>query len=105
MRARALGYRLLGRGFDYLLHLRPAAWPISAAHLLCRAAPAVRLAVILEGVGGSTLWADAAALVVGINGVTAALYSAFSPHERDVAYLRHPPPPCRGLAFFGLSLM
>ena len=34
MSARAWGYRLLGRGFDYLLHLRPAEWPIMAVHLL-----------------------------------------------------------------------
>ena len=30
--SQAAGYRLLGGGFDYLLHLRPAEWPIMAAH-------------------------------------------------------------------------
>ena len=30
--AREAGYRLFGRRFDYLLHLRPAEWPIMAAH-------------------------------------------------------------------------
>jgi len=29
---RAAGYRLLGTRLDYLLHLRPAEWPIMAAH-------------------------------------------------------------------------
>ena len=32
---RRLGYRLLPRdGFSYILHLRPAEWPIMAAHTL-----------------------------------------------------------------------
>jgi hypothetical protein len=29
---REAGYRLLGARLDYLLHLRPAEWPIMAAH-------------------------------------------------------------------------
>ena len=29
---RTLGYRVLGPAFDYLLHLRPAEWPVIAAH-------------------------------------------------------------------------
>ena len=29
---RRAGYRILGGAFDYLLHLRPAEWPIMAAH-------------------------------------------------------------------------
>lgn len=105
MTARALGYRLLGRGFDYLLHLRPAEWPIMAVHLLTGSALAIGLAGILEGEGGWSLWAGAAAFVVGINGGTLALNSAFDRDEGDVAYLRRPPPPPRGLALFGLSLM
>ena len=30
--ARRAGYRLLGTRLDYLLHLRPAEWPIVAGH-------------------------------------------------------------------------
>ena len=30
--ARRLGYRLFGSAFDYILHLRPAEWPIMAGH-------------------------------------------------------------------------
>jgi 4-hydroxybenzoate polyprenyltransferase len=105
MSARALGYRMLGRGFDYLLHLRPAEWPIMAVHLLTGSALAIGLAGILEGEGGWALWAGAAAFVVGINGGTLALNSAFDRDEGDVAYLRRPPPPPRGLALFGLLLM
>ena len=41
--ARALGYRLLGRGFDYLLHLRPPEWPIMTVHFLTGAALALGL--------------------------------------------------------------
>ena len=105
MSARELGYRLLGRGFDYLLHLRPAEWPIMAVHLLTGSALAIGLAGILEGEGGAALWAGAAAFVVGINGGTLALNSAFDRDEGDVAYLRRPPPPPRGLALFGVLLM
>ena len=105
MSARDLGYRLLGRGFDYLLHLRPAEWPIMAVHLLTGSALAVGLAGILEGEAGWTLWAGAAAFVVGINGGTLALNSAFDRDEGDVAYLRRPPTPPRGLALFGILLM
>lgn len=105
MSARDLGYRLLGRGFDYLLHLRPAEWPIMAVHLLTGSALAIGLAGILEGSAGWALWAGAAAFVVGINGGTLALNSAFDRDEGDVAYLRRPPPPPRGLAHFGLLLM
>ena len=105
MSARALGYRLLGRRFDYLLHLRPAEWPIMVVHFLTGSALAIGLAGMLEGQGGWSLWAGAAGFVVGINGGTLALNSAFDRDEGDVAYLRRPPPPPRGLAFFGLLLM
>ena len=51
MKARSAGYRLLGRGFDYLLHLRPAEWPIMAVHFLTGSALAIGLSGILEGEG------------------------------------------------------
>ena len=41
--ARALGYRLLGPAFDYILHLRPAEWPIMAGHTLLGALLALGL--------------------------------------------------------------
>lgn len=105
MSGRTLGYRLLGRGFDYLLHLRPAEWPIMAVHLLTGSALALGLSRILEGEGGWPLWLGSIAFVVGINGGTLALNSAFDRDEGDVAYLRRPPPPPPGLAVFGLTLM
>jgi len=101
---RALGYRLLGGSFDYLLHLRPAEWPIMAAHT----ALGMILAVGWSGIPqpdlsplllGLTLW------VVCLNGGTLAINSAFDRDTEDVAYLRAPPAPPRYLFVFGLSLM
>lgn len=102
---RAFGYRLLGRGFDYLLHLRPAEWPILTVHLVTGSALGIGMAGVVSGAGGFTLWWGVLAFVVGLNGGTLALNSAFDRDEGDVAYLRRPPPPPRGLALFGLALM
>ena len=102
---RALGYRLLGRRFDYLLHLRPAEWPILAVHFLTGSALAVGLMDVLTGRAGWALVAGTLAFVIGLNGGTLALNSAFDRDEGDVAYLRRPPTPPRGLALFGLGLM
>jgi 4-hydroxybenzoate polyprenyltransferase len=102
---REAGYRLLGRRLDYLLHLRPAEWPIMAAHTavgyvlavgLSGAAAGVRLGPALLGL---VLW------VVCLNGGTLAINSAFDRDEGDVAYLRRPPAPPRHLAAFSAALM
>jgi 4-hydroxybenzoate polyprenyltransferase len=102
---RGAGYRLLGPWFDYLLHTRPAEWPIMAAHTLVGYLLAVglgaaqrgeRLASALLGIG---LW------VVCLNGGTLALNSAYDRDEGDIAYLRRPPPPPKHLATFGFWLM
>lgn len=104
-RAREAGYRVLGPRLDYLLHLRPAEWPIMAAHTLVGyllavglvgAASGERLAPALLGL---VLW------VVCLNGGTLALNSAFDQDEGDIAYLRHPPPAPANLAGFSLALM
>jgi 4-hydroxybenzoate polyprenyltransferase len=103
--ARNAGYRLLGRRLDYLLHLRPAQWPIMAAHTAVGYLLAVGLAGAAGGerlgpaVLGLLLW------VVCLNGGTLALNSAFDRDEGDVAYLRRPPVPPRHLAAFSLGLM
>ena len=102
---RRAGYRLLGHRFDYLLHTRPAEWPIMAAHTLVGYLLAVgldgaqrgeRLGPALLGIG---LW------VACLNGGTLALNSAFDRDEGDIAYLRRPPPPPAHLASFGFGLM
>ncbi len=103
--ARQAGYRLLGARLDYLLHLRPAEWPIMAAHTLL----GYLLAVGLEGAGRGERLGDGllglALWVVCLNGGTLALNSAFDRDEGDVAYLKSPPPPPRYLARFSLGLM
>jgi 4-hydroxybenzoate polyprenyltransferase len=103
--SRAFGYRLLGSRFDYVLHLRPAEWPILAVHFLTGSALAVGLGSVVKGRVGWPLVVGTLAFVVGLNGGTLALNSAFDRDEGDVAYLRRPPPPPRGLALFGLGLM
>jgi 4-hydroxybenzoate polyprenyltransferase len=103
--ARAAGYRLLGRRLDYLLHLRPAEWPIMAAHTAAGYLLAVGLQGAAEGlklgsaVLGLVLW------VACLNGGTLALNSAFDRDEGDIAYLRNPPPPPGRLASFAVGLM
>ncbi|MBA3521375.1 MAG: UbiA prenyltransferase family protein [Gemmatimonadales bacterium] len=103
--ARAAGYRLLGRRLDYLLHLRPAEWPVMAAHT----AVGYLLAVGMSGASRGDRWEPAllgiGLWVICLNGGTLALNSAFDRDEGDVAYLRRPPPPPRRLAAFSLVLM
>jgi len=102
---RGAGYRLLGPWFDYLLHTRPAEWPIMAAHTLVGYLLAVGLDSALHGerlgpgLLGIGLW------VVCLNGGTLALNSAYDRDEGDIAYLRRPPPPPAHLARFGFCLM
>jgi 4-hydroxybenzoate polyprenyltransferase len=103
--ARQTGYRLLGPRFDYLLHTRPAEWPIVAAHTMVGYLLAVGLGGAWHGerlgpaLLGVLLW------VVCLNGGTLALNSAFDRDEGDIAYLHQPPPPPAHLAGFGLALM
>lgn len=101
---RELGYRVFGGGFDYLLHLRPAEWPIMAAHTALGSVLAIGWAGLVDAdltlpVLGLLLW------VVCLNGGTLAINSAFDRDTEDVAYLRAPPTPPRYLFAFGLSLM
>lgn len=102
---RAAGYRLFGPAFAYLLHTRPAEWPIVAAHT----ALGYLLAVGLSGAArGDHLGAAALGLVawvIGLNGGTLAVNSAFDRDDGDIAYLRDPPPPPTHLFGFGLALM
>jgi 4-hydroxybenzoate polyprenyltransferase len=102
---RRAGYRLLGPAFDYLLHMRPAEWPIMAAHTALGYLLSVGFDGFLNGerwlpaLGGLFIW------VVCLNGGTLAINSAFDRDEGDIAYLRRPPPPPPGLFGFGLMLM
>jgi 4-hydroxybenzoate polyprenyltransferase len=102
---RRAGYHLFGPSFDYLLHTRPAEWPIMLAHTLVGYVLAVGLQGALHGehVGraglGLILW------VACLNGGTLALNSAYDKDEGDIAYLRQPPTPPQYLARFSLGLM
>ncbi|HWA15783.1 MAG TPA: UbiA family prenyltransferase [Gemmatimonadales bacterium] len=103
--ARRTGYRLLGSGFDYLLHLRPAEWPIMAAHTALGYLLAVGLSGAVAGVRlgdallGLLIW------VLFLNGGTLAINSAFDRDEGDIGYLKAPPPVPKHLLGFSLLLL
>lgn len=102
---RRAGYRFLGPRFDYVLHTRPAEWPIMAAHTVLGYLLAVGLAGAVAGDSlgaaalGLTLW------VVFLNGGTLAINSAFDKDEGDIGYLRQPPPVPANLFGFGMALL
>lgn len=103
---RRWGYRVFpGDVFSYVLHMRPAEWPIMAAHT----ALGYLLAVGLSGaLRGEHLGAAAGALaiwVVCLNGGTLALNSVFDKDEGDIGYLRAPPALPRHLLAFSLGLL
>jgi 4-hydroxybenzoate polyprenyltransferase len=103
---RRWGYRLLpGELYSYLLHLRPAEWPIMAGHTLV----GYVLAVGVRGVGsgaqrGSALLA-LGIWVVFLNGGTLAINSVFDKDEGDIGYLHSPPALPRSLLHFSLVLL
>ncbi|HEY3280623.1 MAG TPA: UbiA family prenyltransferase [Gemmatimonadales bacterium] len=103
---RRWGYRLLpGDLFSYVLHLRPAEWPIMAAHT----ALGYVLAVGWRGVGSGERWREAlAALVIWVvflNGGTLAINSVFDKDEGDIGYLNAPPALPRYLLPFSMALL
>jgi 4-hydroxybenzoate polyprenyltransferase len=104
-RARRFGYRLLGPQVAYLLHTRPAEWPIMAAHTALGYLLAVGLGGARNGVQLGAAMTGLVAWVVCLNGGTLAVNSAFDRDEGDIAYLREPPPPPQRLFVFGLLLM
>lgn len=103
--ARATGYRMLGPAFDYVLHLRPAEWPIMAGHTLLGALLAVGVPGFLSGPSTGAILLGLVLWVIALNGGTLAINSAFDRDEGDVAYLRRPPSPPPGLFAFGMTLM
>ena len=104
-RLRRVGYKWLGSSFDYLLHLRPAEWPIMAGHTAVGYLLAVGLGGAIQGeqlgvaLGGMLIW------VVLLNGGTLAINSAYDRDDGDIGYLQAPPPAPRHLALFALLLM
>jgi len=103
---RRWGYRLLpGDYYSYVLHMRPAEWPIMAGHTLL----GYVLAVGLRGAGsGEQLGPAILALVIWVvflNGGTLAINSVFDKDEGDIGYLNSPPTLPRYLLHFSLVLL
>ena len=103
---RQWGYRLLpGDLFSYVLHMRPAEWPIMAGHT----ALGYVLAVGLKGAGSGERFLPALlALVVWViflNGGTLAINSVFDKDTGDIGYLTAPPPLPKHLLAFSVALL
>ncbi|MEO8226885.1 MAG: UbiA family prenyltransferase [Gemmatimonadota bacterium] len=103
--ARGWGYRVLGARLDYLLHFRPAEWPIMAAHTALGYVLAVGIAGVAMGASAGAAVCGIVLWVVCLNGGTLAINSAFDRDEGDIAYLRRPPPPPRRLFAVGMGAM
>jgi len=103
---RRWGYRVLpGDLYSYILHMRPAEWPIMAGHTLL----GYILAVGVQGAGsGEQSGAALRALVIWVvflNGGTLAINSVFDRDEGDIGYLNAPPPLPRYLLHFSVALL
>lgn len=103
---RRWGYRLLpGDLFSYVLHLRPAEWPIMAGHTALGYFLAVGWPGALRGERvGAALWA-LVLWVVFLNGGTLAINSVFDKDEGDIGYLIAPPPLPRYLLACSVALL
>jgi 4-hydroxybenzoate polyprenyltransferase len=103
---RRWGYRLLpGDGFSYVLHLRPAEWPIMAAHTALGFVLAIGVVPLLHGERLGTLLGALVLWVVCLNGGTLAINSVYDKDEVDIGYLRSPPTPPAHLLAFSLALL
>jgi 4-hydroxybenzoate polyprenyltransferase len=96
--------RLLPAGWlPYLLHLRPRAWPIVAAHMsvgvLLALGPAFTAESLRRWLVAAVAWG-----ILG-NGGTLAINSVFDRDEGDIGYLDNPPPVPRHLLAFSLVFL
>jgi len=103
---RRWGYRVLpGDLYSYILHMRPAEWPIMAGHTLLGYVLAVGVAGVVRGEHiGSALLA-LVIWVVFLNGGTLAINSVFDRDEGDIGYLNSPPALPRYLLQFSWGLL
>jgi 4-hydroxybenzoate polyprenyltransferase len=85
--------------------MRPAEWPIMAAHTALGFVLAVGLVPALRGHGLGTLLLALALWVLCLNGGTLAINSVFDNDQGDIGYLNAPPRPPRHLLAFSLLLM
>jgi 4-hydroxybenzoate polyprenyltransferase len=103
---RRWGYRLLpGDLYSYVLHLRPAEWPIMAGHTLLGYVLAVGVRGAVSGDQIGTALLALIIWVVFLNGGTLAINSVFDRDEGDIGYLNVPPPLPRYLLHFSVALL
>jgi len=103
---RRWGYRLLpGDAFSYILHLRPAEWPIMAGHTILGYVLAVGIRGAWTGERLPPALLGLAVWVIFLNGGTLAINSVFDKDEGDIGYLNAPPPLPRHLLAFSVALL
>ena len=105
-RWRQLGYRLLpGDAFSYVLHMRPAEWPIMAGHTALGYVLAVGIGGVVRGAALAEALLALFVWVICLNGGTLAINSVFDKDEGDIGYLIAPPPLPTHLLAFSLGLL
>ena len=103
---RRWGYRLLpGDVFSYILHLRPAEWPIMGGHTILGYVLAVGIKGAWNGERVLPALLGLAVWVIFLNGGTLAINSVFDKDEGDIGYLNAPPPLPRHLLAFSVALL
>jgi 4-hydroxybenzoate polyprenyltransferase len=103
---RQWGYRLLpGDLFSYVLHMRPAEWPIMAGHTALGYVLAVGLGGVMRSASLAPALLALFVWVICLNGGTLAINSAFDKDEGDIGYLIAPPSPPKHLLAFSLGLL
>jgi len=103
---RRWGYRVLpGDFYSYILHMRPAEWPIMAGHTLLGYVLAVGVAGMVRGEQLGPALLALVIWVVFLNGGTLAINSVFDKDEGDIGYLHSPPTLPRYLLQFSLVLL
>ena len=103
---RRWGYWLLpGDAFSYILHLRPAEWPIMAGHTILGYVLAVGIRGAWTGERLPPALLGLAVWVIFLNGGTLAINSVFDKDEGDIGYLNAPPPLPRHLLAFSVALL
>ena len=103
---RRWGYRLLpGDLFSYVLHMRPAEWPIMAGHTMLGYVLAVGFGGVVRGAWLPQALFALVVWVICLNGGTLAINSVFDKDTGDIGYLIAPPPLPKHLLVFSLALL
>ncbi len=103
---RQWGYRLLpGDLFSYVLHMRPAEWPIMAGHTMLGYVLAVGFGGVARGAWLPQALFALVVWVICLNGGTLAINSVFDKDTGDIGYLIAPPPLPKHLLAFSVALL